>query len=255
MPPTREFLGPRQGDILGNLLSMRTALPWNRAFGGKTVVAPDAGALPVHTLPGGLRLTLLSPTWKELAALDAAWIQGAFRQGRIPGEAPATLGYWPAGLRQLAESPFTRDRSVANGSSIAVLAEYQGKRCLLAGDAFADTLVASLQRLPGTRERVAVDAFKLPHHGSQANVSAELLQRVQCSRYLISTDGGVFGHPDEEAISRILLHAGERVELRFNYDSQTTRKWNRSEPPPGMPVKEYKAEYPKEVEGGLLTEL
>lgn len=255
VPPTSEFLGPRQGDMLGNLLSMRVELPWNRAFGGGTVVVPEAGALPVHTLPGGLTLTLLSPSWKELAALDAEWIKESFRQGRIPGEAPATLGSWNARLAQLAEASFVRDRSVANGSSIAVLAEYGGRRCLLTGDAFADRLLASIQRLPGIQKALKVDAFKLPHHGSRANVSTELLQAVECSRYLISTDGSVFEHPDEEAIARILQHGGETVELCFNYEGPTTRRWKSFTPSKGQPLENYRPRFPSSAEGGLLIEL
>jgi hypothetical protein len=256
VPPTSEFLGPRQGDMLGNLLSSRVDLPWNEAFQGKTVVVPDTGALPVHTLPGGLKLTLLSPSWKELAALDAEWIKESFPQGRVPGEAPVTLGRWPARLHSLAESPFVRDHSAANGSSIAVLTEYDGKRCLLTGDAFADRLLASFKRLPGFRDVLTVDAFKLPHHGSQANLSEELVRAVRCSRYLISTDGSIFGHPDKEAITRILHHGGKTVQLCFNYDVPTTRQWHVStQPLKHMSVENYQPLFPASAEGGLVVEL
>jgi len=250
-----EFMGPRQGDMLGNFLSMHPELPWNKKFSGATVVVPDGGALPTHELNGGLKLTLLSPTRKELDALETTWIEASFRQGRIPGEAPPILGHQPSRLRQIANNPFIRDHAAANGSSIAVLLEYQGKRCLLTGDAFADTLLASINRLPDTQGRLKVDAFKLPHHASKANVKDALIQAVQCSRYLISTDGGRFNHPDDEAIVRVLSNADDTVELYFNYESSTTRKWKLSKLPSDMHVKQYRAYYPSSEEGGLRIEL
>ncbi|CAM3179617.1 MBL fold metallo-hydrolase [Corallococcus sp. ZKHCc1 1396] len=255
IPPKSEFLGPRKGDILGNHLSMRTELPWNSMFNGKAVVVSDGAELPTHTLPGGMKLTLLSPTWRELAKLDAAWIEESFQQGRIPGERPAVLGSAISQLQNFPRSSFIHDHSAANGSSIAVLAEYQGKRCLFGADAFAGTLRASLQRIPGVSGRVVLDAFKLPHHASQANVSVELIQAVQCSRYLVSTNGSLFGHPDDEALARIFQSGQEVVELFFNYDSQTTGKWRSFQPALETGVRKYQAHYPTSPDGGLRIEL
>ena len=254
VPPTSEFLGPRQGDMLGNLLSMRTDLPWNEDFGGERVYVPSSGALPVRVLPGGLKLTLLSPTMKELTALDTAWIKESFQQGRFPGEAPPALGRGHSRVQQLAETVFVRDRSAANGSSIAVLAEFQGRRCLLGADAFADTLLASLKRLPGAQGRLGLDAFKLPHHGSAANVSSELIQAVECQRYLISTDGSVFDHPDDEAIARLLHPAGGGIELYFNYDTPRTRAWEQLMRP-GQRDELARGFYPSGAEGGLKVDI
>ncbi|NVJ04732.1 hypothetical protein HUW63_05665 [Myxococcus sp. AM001] len=236
---------------------MRKDLPWNECFKGKTVVVPDEkhGGLPTHWLAGGLKLTLLSPTWKELVALDSEWIRESFGQGRIPGEEVATLKTWPPRIRDLDVTSFIKDTSLANGSSIAVLVEFAGRRCLLAGDAFADTLVASLKRLPGVRGRLRLDAFKLPHHASKANVNDALLQAVKCSRYLVSTNGMYFNHPDEEAIKRLFLNVGERLEICFNYRTRTTQRWEISTPLPGTPVKKYQSVYPSSSEGGLVVQL
>ena len=54
-------LGPVQGERLTGLL-LRRRLPWNAAFEGSAVMVPDQGPLPRVALPGGLVLTLLSPT-------------------------------------------------------------------------------------------------------------------------------------------------------------------------------------------------
>lgn len=257
VPPRSRKLGPRQGDILGNLLSQRYKLPWNKAFGGRTVVVPDTGPLPTHKLESGMRLTLLSPTWKELDQLDSQWINESFRQGRFPGEAPLTLGQRRNQLAELSHSLFAGDTAPANGSSIAVLAEYGGKCCLLTGDAFAPTLVSSLQRL-GPRP-LKVDAFKLPHHGSRANVSPELLESLQCSHYLVSTSGAHFNHPDTEALQLILQHglhkAKAPVRFHFNYEVPTTRGWRHHKPADAQADLYKTPAYPTEEEGGLSIDL
>ena len=124
--------------------------------------------------------------------------------------------------------PGKTDTEVPNGSSIALLVEHEGRRVLLAGDAHPDTLVrsiASLARAEGGRLRV--DLFKVSHHGSRGNVTRELVELLDCRRFAISTDGTRHGHPDPEAIARMLAFAppGPR-ELHFNYASDRTRPWD-----------------------------
>lgn len=261
-PRPLDMLGPRQGDQLGNLLSQRPKQPWNQAFGRGTVVVPDTGPLPVCTVKG-LKLTLLSPRWKELSVLDRTWIAKSFKAHRIPGEdpdAPGRRGDFlgrPSRLARLAREPFKPDASAANGSSIAVLAEYEGKRVLLTGDAFAPVLVEGIQRLPGFEDTLAVDAFKLPHHGSDSNLSPRLLEVVSTSRYLISTNGRQYHHPDAEAVSRILASRRGPVELCFNYLSDTTRDWRKHEAglPGDVKARKLKTRYPEDASRGLRVSL
>lgn len=62
-----------------------------------------------------------------------------------------------------------------------------------------------------------VDLLKVAHHGSDHNLSNELLDLIDCDRYLISTSGARHDHPNEIAIARILKHGGVEKELVFNY--------------------------------------
>ena len=70
----------------------------------------------------------------------------------------------------------------ANGSSIAVIAEYAGRRLALLGDAHAPTLAATLGRMAAATgaATLRLDAVKLAHHGSAANLSPDLLGRIEC---------------------------------------------------------------------------
>ncbi len=224
------LLGPAQGERLGALLTRRGA-PWNRAFSGSSVVVPATGSLPAFTLAEGLRLTLLSPTWTELAMLRRRWQQVLAEVGWRPGRpAPARLRHGVLGspsVARLAAAPFIADDAPANGSSIAVLAEYGRRRCLLAADAFASVLADGIRRLASERSMAAIDVdlCKLPHHGSRKNVDRGLLACMRCFNYLISTDGSRYGHPDPEALARVVTDGRMQPTLFFNYRSAANRRW------------------------------
>jgi beta-lactamase superfamily II metal-dependent hydrolase len=250
-------LGPVQGESLSELIE-RHALPWNRAFGGLGVVIPDRGSLPRIQFADGMTLTLLSPTIQRLTNLKPVWEKKVIEAGLLPGRRPSAppedlLGHrdvWPPDILALAAKPPNDDREEANGSSIAVLAEYGGHSVLLAADAFAPVLEDSIGRLLTERkcERLAVDAFKLLHHGSRRNLRNGLLQLLRCPRYLISTSGKRFAHPDNEAMARVLIHGGAKPLLAFNYASEWSRRW-RDDPPRGAPT--YTACYPPDGSTGL----
>ncbi|MBS0509751.1 MAG: hypothetical protein JSR42_01005 [Proteobacteria bacterium] len=130
------------------------------------------------------------------------------------------------------DAPFGGDGSLANGSSIALLLEYPKDapevRLLLAGDAWPAVIEASVVRLlQGGPQRLALDGFKLPHHGSVANITPTLLQKLSCQNYLISTSGAVFRHPHARAVELVLAGhtARGRPRLHFNYLTSTTSRW------------------------------
>jgi beta-lactamase superfamily II metal-dependent hydrolase len=124
-------------------------------------------------------------------------------------------------------APSSVDTSVPNGSSIAFIAEYAGRRVLLAADAHPDLLLSALTALAPDDGAYPIDLVKLPHHGSRANVTRAWLEKAMCTRFAFSTSGAVFGHPDPEAVSRILKYGSEGEKtLYFNYASERTTPWN-----------------------------
>src|SRR6266511_2210849 len=199
-------LGPIDGEILSVLLD-HAGSPWNDAFGEGPAMVPADGALPSHELPGGMTLTLLSPGAEQL--LDR-------------------LGAEEIDVEHLAGSEFVPDRAEANGSTIAVLAEFDGASAVLAGDGFPDVIAPNVARLIQERgtQKLAIDVFKLPHHGSMHNISNDLLSLVSCGRYLFSSSGAIFGHPDQEAVARVIVNGGSEPELLFNYRTELNGVWD-----------------------------
>lgn len=230
-------LGPIDGEILSNALT-KLGWPWNKKFKGAAVMVPPSGALRPKKLRGGMTMTVLSPGQSQLASLRKEWAQVV----KDAGLDPANKGRWQkllaAAARKgvkssilgepsidtLARSKFETDAAPANGSTIALLAEFGGKRVLLSGDAYAPVLVDLLGRVSKARgaKALQVDVFKLPHHGSRNNVSNELLAVCPASAYVFSTSGAIFGHPDDEAFARVIARTTSyKKVLYFNYTTAT----------------------------------
>ena len=235
------LLGVTEGETLSSLLDRPGAPDWNAAFGNKAVVVPETGDLPEVKLPGGMVLTLLSPTPEKLAKLAPVWEREARKAGLFsdavrPPDPDDLLGRrdrWPPDLDALVKGSFSGDGSETNGSGIAFIGHCEGRSCLFGADAHAEVICRSLERLGAP---VAVDAFKLPHHGSAANLSKALLERVRCPRFLISTNGARFYHPDYAALARVLKFGGEKPTLFFNYRSSTTESWEKLPELPRAPA-------------------
>jgi hypothetical protein len=259
--------GPIDGAIMGRILESMEVVP-NRLAPGGVPVVPGQGPLPTATLSGGMVLTVLSPGPAELAELRCAWDRVLRHAGLDPAGPSADelaerarrkgveiyRGPSVSDVEALTASRFVRDRSPANGSTIAVLAEYEGRSCLFAGDGFPDVIAGSLARLRRDRGvgSMAVDAVKLPHHGSRRNVSVELLRSVDCRTFLFSTDGSVFGHPDPESVARVIRYGGPAPVLVFNYRSAQNRIWD----DPRLKARyRYEARYPAQAVPGLRLDL
>ncbi len=267
-----ESFGPEQGEIVSALLVERE-IPWNRAFDDQAVCVPEDGSLPTVELEGGMRLTLLAPTPAELAALQMVWASELRKEGLTPGSVrealdllyssprlrlPEGIAFAPGApavdVEALAAPDHDIDSSEPNASSITLLAEFEGKSALLAGDAVASVLATAIRRLLAERSQdlLGLDAFKLPHHGSRRNVRHDYLPMVRADRYLVSTNGSYFHHPDPEAMARILNQDGDGRELFFNYRTEENEMWD---DPMLQERWGYRATYPASGALGIRVEL
>lgn len=220
-------LGVKEGIQLSKAIASKK-IPHNRMFEGGAVCIDESDPSEPKVLPGGLRLTILSPGPAELRKLRDEW-DAVAAELEVESKAAEDLlgGSKTPDVEALADKRFRSDRAVANGSSIAILAEYDDCRVLLAADAFAPTVERTLERCGySASNRLPLDAYKLSHHGSRANNSASLLQLVQCENYLFSTSGSRFRHPHEECVARVLVYGGERVTIYSNYRRDDELIWN-----------------------------
>jgi hypothetical protein len=185
--------GTKMGLALGDH-ARKLGIGINRDFEdlgkGRRFVARTAKEVPcveLDELPqDALTLTVLSPTKKELEAFEKEWDEYLKKQAAKKAGGAAAAG---------------EDRSPTNLSSIILLAEAEGRRILLTGDAKAAQILDGLRaagRLTEGKPYV-VDLLKVGHHGSRANASLELFQQVHARHYVISANGK-HGNPDRETL-------------------------------------------------------
>lgn len=232
LPPSgRRPRSVAQAEALGKLIASE-GLNWNSAFAGKAIRTPARGPLPRVELPGGMAVTVLSPNLTQLKRLADMWAD-AVVEAEDPAPAPRARGVstrrppvlTPIDLAALAKARFCEDDSVANGSSVALLLECNGKSALLAGDAYPSVLSAAWKRRCNERAvEIRLDLLKLSHHGSNTNTSPQFLTLLKPRRILISTDGSGYGHPHAETLAWALSQ-DPHIGLAFNYDNSYSMPW------------------------------
>jgi len=191
-----------QGHLLRELAgSDELQIPINDGFDG--LIQTEAGAVTEREL-GGIKLTIVGPRKAELKKLQAthdAWIKKRQKDGK-----PITPGSLLQSLT---------DTSVANLSSIVILAERDGRKALLTGDARSDFVIEGLEEsgLLAAGGSLEVDLLKMPHHGSDRNVDEDFLKRVTAPQYLF-TGNGEHGNPERETF-RMLADARPGATMEF----------------------------------------
>ena len=250
-----ESFSAKMGEYFSTSI-LKKSWPWNSSFQGKSVKVESA-SVPIHL--SGLNITLLSPTNVKLNALKNTWERECEKAGLVSGfgvEDYEALdddieSFDILDIDELAAKTFKGDSSVPNGSSIAFILDYDNKRVLFAGDAHEDVLVDEINALGFSEaNKLKLDAFKVSHHGSKANISKALLALVECKHFLISTNGNYFKHPNDEAIARIIKFGTPGLTLHFNYKTQHNKHWDK-----GYYQEEYgyQTKYPEHDEDGFYS--
>jgi beta-lactamase superfamily II metal-dependent hydrolase len=262
-------LGPKQGEAVSYYVD-KWSIPQNLAFGAgrPPIVRMPNESVPCVGLEGGMTVRILGPTPARLDALQPVWKKKIDELGLEPGQAgqvlekadekhevPGVLGGGKLLDRLLAE-PYKEDTSEANGSSIAVMLEYGGRRLLCTGDAFAEDLTEAsdlLAREDGV-SRLQVVAAKLSHHGGKKNTSVELVKKLRCTNWLVSTDGSTYGHPDGASLARVVRHANAASDptLHFNYATTHNAAWRQK---PLQSSEGFSASSPPDGEEGAMIDV
>lgn len=163
-----------------------------------------APGLAPETLKG-LKLTVLSPTGDELEALRLKW----------------------KALRKESATAAYSDPSPYNLSSIVVLAEFDGKRMLLTGDARGDLVLKGLEDLGllDAKGGIDLDLVKLPHHGSHNNVELDFFKRVRAKTYVVSGDFVKFKNPGVDTMQWLAkARTGADYKVFCTYELEHMRK-------------------------------
>jgi hypothetical protein len=192
----------------------------NPEFDGKLIMASKAGRS--IDMGKGLKVVVAGPMKAELLALQKE--HDAFlKKKEQDRSAPAAL------------ASFT-DTSIANLSSLVLLAKVGRKRMLLTGDARGDKILEGLE-LAGLLKKggkTHVDILKMPHHGSDRNIDPIFFKRITADHYVFSGNGE-HGNPERETLQMLLDESGDgEFLLHLTYpieeiDVEREKDWNREQ--------------------------
>ena len=168
----------------------------NPEFSGKLVIAKEKGKKV--DMGKGLKFTVVGPMNQEVVALQKQHDAFLAKKEKEKGALAA----------------FT-DSSVANLSSVVVLAEVGKKRMLLTGDARGDKVLEGLELIgllkKDGKSKIHVDILKGPHHGSNRNVEKIFFDRITADHYVFSGNGE-HGNPERETLEMLLAARGDAAD-------------------------------------------
>ena len=160
-----------------------------------------------------MNINIVGPTRQTLNKLQKAWLKWLAKQKKSKDDSRSGPGL---------------DRSVPNLSSIMLLIEAESKTLLLTGDGRGDHLLTGLEEAGMLNDdgTLHVDVFKLPHHGSARNVTADLFEKITADTYIVCADGK-HDNPDYLALEWLVL-AGKKQKRPFHLiatnETDSTRK-------------------------------
>lgn len=170
-----------------------------------------------------LEITIIGPTLTNLQKLQKKWEDWIHDNEQKILEGKYTKDF-----------AAMSDRSIPNLSSIIMLIRADGKTILLTGDCRGDHLQEGLIETGLSDDgKFHVDVLKVPHHGSQRNVTRDFFKDVTADTYVISADG-TNGNPDEETLSWIIetaKEAGRKIQIIFTNETPSTKGLLNKYPP------------------------
>lgn len=187
--------------VRNNLIKL--GIPVNRRFKNKLVLLGNRSR---PWKKGGVTISVIGPTQRELDALRDEWAK----------QLPALLDKEAEdAVKEAAAGDL--DRSVFNLASIVAIVEADGKRILLTGDARGDMIMDWLTQAGIPEDQWHFDVLKMPHHGSDKNVSPAFFQRVTADTYVFCGNGN-HGNPEPATFEMLFDARGDNtVDIWLSY--------------------------------------
>lgn len=209
----------------------------NKSFGNKCIMSNDKN-ISVQ-LNDEIKITILGPVFENLKNQHIIWqdylkskgyrrsyinykiLSKAFESTMLmekihPNKENRICG----GLNfdMWKNNEFDYDTSINNRSSISFVVEYGDKKIVFLGDSSPLDIDLSIDKYLGNYDYpIVFDLVKIPHHGSKYNWSKSLSQKFTSKKYMISTNGDKYNHPDIETVSKIISATDLNVKIYMNY--------------------------------------
>jgi beta-lactamase superfamily II metal-dependent hydrolase len=194
-----------QGLDLMRLVDNDTPLERNEPFPGLVRLTRE----PTVQKLGKARLTVIGPANKHLQRLRddwKAWLETDAGRAAARQEIDEALG-----AATIIASTDPTKATPPNRASITLLAEEDGRTCLLTGDAGEPELLRGLKaagKLNGGPFRCNV--LKVQHHGATANLSIKFAKAVLADHYVFCADGN--HHNPEPSVIKTIVEGRRAVD-------------------------------------------
>lgn len=167
---------------------------------------------------GNVKITILSPDVSDLDNFLVEWDLETEKKLQM-----SKASDFDKPINELLKIKYTENGTLANKTSIAFILNYDKNNIMLMGDAFPSVIEANLRKL-GYNEtnKCKLNIVKISHHGSSYGISPTLLDIIDCTDFIISTNGSN-GLPFKECLARIIAHRNDKVFLHFNYKNEITQ--------------------------------
>ncbi|WP_017494728.1 MBL fold metallo-hydrolase [Flavobacterium sp. WG21] len=173
----------------------------------------------------GLKLTILSPSTKKLDKLRKKYplnkTNDLERSELIYISDAKTIrdNDYSIKISDFKVENFTEDKSIENGSSIALLTEFKKNKTIWLADSHPSDIVKTLKKMGySTENKIECDLVKVAHHGSDGNNSTELYSLIKCNNYVFSTNGeNKYNLPEKKSLVRILTNKDRPKDFRYNF--------------------------------------
>ncbi|REH43393.1 beta-lactamase superfamily II metal-dependent hydrolase [Tenacibaculum gallaicum] len=128
---------------------------------------------------------------------------------------------WDSSLSTLIKSidDKSQDTSSSNTTSIVLSLNYKDNKYLFTGDITPIRFNEIIDDLRGQNESVRFALIKLPHHASYRSLNSKILQKLDCTNFVISTNSRKHYLPNKRAILKIINNrkSNETINFLFNY--------------------------------------
>lgn len=117
---------------------------------------------------------------------------------------------------------------LANATSIAFIVKNDDFSMLMLGDSYPQNIERYMRKTYSDQKKLKVKYVKVSHHGSLINSSTTLYDIIDCNNFIISTNGKTYGHPDREAIAKIVCHphrSKDKIHIYLNYPEDTYKRF------------------------------
>lgn len=159
----------------------------------------------------GLQLKILSPTKEVLKKLIEEWTAKDIYQNYLDKKLEDNDKVSAKGISNYRSKddilnntpkPHQWDKDLLNSSSIAFVLSFKEANILFMGDSNPDLIADELYDQGYTPDnKLPLEMLKISHHSAKYNTTKQLLEIIDCSEYLLSTDSsGPYYHPSRETL-------------------------------------------------------